>query len=117
MFSSVIIMYGLVNPSILICLVPVRASEKLTSIEGLVSKLSARLQQAALSNSLLVTTVVLAVMESDFFIPFLLPSTFTSSSFSSFSTCEKSAVENNIIRNNGMFFMVLIIYVFKMHLL
>ena len=76
-FSSVIKIYGLVNPSILICLVPVKASEKLTSIDGLVSKLSAKLQQAALSNSLLVTNVVLAVTLSDFFIPFRLPSTVT----------------------------------------
>jgi hypothetical protein len=35
------------------------------------------LQQAALSNSLLVTTVVLAVPDSDFFSPFRLPSTVT----------------------------------------
>ena len=65
-------MYGLVKPNIFICFVPVKASEKLTSIVGLVSKLSAKLQQAAFSNSLLVTRVVLAVPESDFFNPFLL---------------------------------------------
>ena len=37
-------------------------------MEGLVSKLSAKLQQAAFSSSLLLTTVVLAVPESDFLI-------------------------------------------------
>ena len=50
-FSSATKIYGLVSPNICICLVPVSASEKLTSIAGLVSKLSDRLQQAALSNS------------------------------------------------------------------
>jgi hypothetical protein len=44
-------MYGLVNPSILICLLPVTASEKFTSIDGFVSKLSDKLQQAAFCNS------------------------------------------------------------------
>jgi hypothetical protein len=44
----------------------VRASEKLTSMDGLVSKLSARLQHAALSNSLEVTVVVFVVLESYF---------------------------------------------------
>jgi C4-type Zn-finger protein len=41
-----------------ICFVPVNASEKLTSIEGLVSKLSERLQQAAFNNSSLLTYIV-----------------------------------------------------------
>ena len=49
---SVISIYGLVSPNILICRFPDTASEKLTSMDGLVSKLSERLQQAALSNSL-----------------------------------------------------------------
>ena len=35
----------------MICFVPLIASAKLTSIDGLVSKLSGRLQQAALSNA------------------------------------------------------------------
>src|SRR3970040_2705807 len=65
-FSSVIIKYGLVSPSILICFVPVKASEKLTSIDGFVSKLSARLQHAALSNSLLVMSEVFPVTVKDF---------------------------------------------------
>jgi len=41
-------------------------------MDGLVSKLSAKLQQAALSNSLLETTEVLMVFLSDFCIDFLL---------------------------------------------
>ena len=44
-------MFGLLKPNILICFLPEIASEKLTSIEGVVSKLSARLQHAAFSNS------------------------------------------------------------------
>ena len=42
---------GLLRPSIFICFLPEIASEKLTSIEGVVSKLSARLQHAAFNNS------------------------------------------------------------------
>ena len=50
-FSMDIKIFGLLNPNILICLVPEMASEKFTSIEGVVSKLSDKLQQAAFSNS------------------------------------------------------------------
>ena len=51
MFSIDIKIFGLLNPNILICLVPEIASEKLTSIEGVVSKLSDKLQHAAFNNS------------------------------------------------------------------
>ena len=57
-FSEVINIYGEVSPNILICLVPEIASEKLTSIDGLVSKLSERLQQAAFSSSSLLIIVI-----------------------------------------------------------
>ena len=40
--------------------------EKLTSIDGFVSKLSAKLQQAAFNNSLLESKVVFAVNFNDF---------------------------------------------------
>src|SRR5690606_3977752 len=56
-FSVVTIIYGLVSPSILICLVPEIASAKFTSMDGFVSKLSARLQQAAFNNSALLTFI------------------------------------------------------------
>jgi hypothetical protein len=69
-------------------------------MDGLVSKLSARLQQAALSNSLLPTTEVLAVVVSDFRIPFFTASTFTSSNF----VWEKFTAETNNIRNIVIFF-------------
>src|SRR5690606_5214843 len=59
-FSSAIKMYGLFNPNIRICLFPETASEKFTSIDGLVSKASDRLQQAALSNSELEILIILA---------------------------------------------------------
>ena len=50
-FSIEIKILGLLKPNILICFLPDIASEKFTSIEGVVSKLSARLQQAAFNNS------------------------------------------------------------------
>src|SRR5690606_19913082 len=59
MFSSAIRIYGLVSPNILICFDPVIASEKFTSMDGLVSKDSAKLQQAAFNNSLLDMVCVL----------------------------------------------------------
>ncbi|GIS27823.1 MAG: hypothetical protein CM15mP129_00200 [Chloroflexota bacterium] len=51
-FSRDINIFGLLKPNILICFLPDIASEKFTSMEGVVSKLSARLQQAALRSSL-----------------------------------------------------------------
>ena len=51
MFSTDIKIFGLAKPNMLICFLPEIASEKFTSIEGVVSKLSARLQQAAFNNS------------------------------------------------------------------
>ena len=43
--------FGLLKPNILICFLPEIPSEKFTSIEGVVSKLSERLQQAAFNSS------------------------------------------------------------------
>jgi hypothetical protein len=57
-FSIDIKILGLLKPNILICLDPEIASEKLTSIEGVVSKLSAKLQQAAINNSSEVNVVM-----------------------------------------------------------
>ena len=50
-FSIDIKIFGLLKPNILICFLPEIPSEKLTSIDGVVSKLSARLQHAAFNNS------------------------------------------------------------------
>ena len=66
MFSCVISKYGLFKPIISICLVPVKASEKLKSIDGFVSKLSAKLQQAAFSNSSAFTVNIFVVDKNDF---------------------------------------------------
>src|SRR5690554_5407132 len=65
MFSSAIRIYGLVSPNILICFVPVIASEKFTSMDGLVSKLSAKLQQAAFNNSALLTLITFCDCKKD----------------------------------------------------
>src|SRR5690606_3049455 len=81
-FSVAIKIYGLVSPSILICLVPVTASEKLTSMDGLVSKLSERLQHAAFNNSSLLTVNVLAASKYDLAVAWRLEVTITSSKLS-----------------------------------
>src|SRR5690606_14571032 len=81
-FSVAIKIYGLVSPSILICLVPVTASAKLTSIDGLVSKLSERLQQAAFSNSSLLMVNVLAACKYDLTVACFLEVKVTSSKLS-----------------------------------
>src|SRR5690606_7540150 len=65
-FSVAIKIYGLVSPNIFICFVPVTASAKLTSMDGLVSKLSERLQHAAFNNSSLLTVNVLPACRYDF---------------------------------------------------
>ena len=60
---------GLLKPSILICFLPEIASERLTSIEGVVSKLSAKLQHAAFNNSsddILITLEELGDTDEDF---------------------------------------------------
>src|SRR5690606_13208891 len=78
-FSVVIKIYGLVKPSILICRVPEIASAKFTSMEGFVSKLSAKLQQAAFKSSALLTfnTFVASMNERE--VAFCLAVTVTSS--------------------------------------
>ena len=50
-FSIDIKIFGLLKPNILICFLPEIPSEKLTSIDGVVSKLSERLQHAAFNSS------------------------------------------------------------------
>ena len=90
-FSWVIIIYGLDSPSIFICLVPVKASEKLISIEGFVSKLSDKLQHAAFNNSSLLILVIFWALKYDLWRDFLLSVTSISSSsprLLSFITCE-----------------------------
>ena len=79
MFSVVIKIYGLVKPNILICRVPVIASAKFTSMEGLVSKLSERLQQAAFNNSELLTLIILVADKKDLVDAFFLVLISTSS--------------------------------------
>ena len=78
-FSVVIKIYGLVKPNILICRVPVTASAKFTSMEGLVSKLSERLQQAAFNNSELLTLITLVADKKDLVDAFFLVLISTSS--------------------------------------
>ena len=64
-FSVAIKIYGLDKPNIFICRVPVTASEKLTSIDGLVSKLSLKLQQAAFRSSALLTVITFCARKYD----------------------------------------------------
>ena len=66
-FSIDIKIFGLLNPNILICLVPEIASEKFTSIEGVVSKLSDRLQQAAFNNSSELKVVIFCEFKNETF--------------------------------------------------
>ena len=72
MFSIDIRMFGLLNPNILICLVPEMASEKFTSIEGVVSKLSDKLQQAAFNNSSELKVVMFCELKNETLDDFLL---------------------------------------------
>ena len=75
---------GLLKPSILICFLPEIASEKLTSIEGVVSKLSAKLQHAAFNNSSDDILITLEELKSDTDEDLLLYSIDTSSNSESF---------------------------------
>src|SRR5713101_2931076 len=77
-FSIEIIVFGPDKPSIWICLVPVIASVNATSTDGFVSKLSERLQQAALNNSFSPITDLFNTDERSIVVEAFQPSTVTS---------------------------------------